>query len=126
MGRQALAPWGMPRVSDESITRSVGRRLRAARERAGITQAELAERAGLQAESISRIETGQRALSLGNLGRLATALEVGLGDLIDEGRAEPMPRLSAEETKVLEMWRGLGERDRGLVMSLVKAAARST
>jgi transcriptional regulator with XRE-family HTH domain len=51
-------------------------RLRAAREKRGLSQGELAARAGLQASAISHFETGTRKPSFDNLRRLADALEV--------------------------------------------------
>ena len=51
-------------------------RLRTARERRDLTQAELATRAGLQPSAISHFEAGTRKPSFDNLRRLATALEV--------------------------------------------------
>lgn len=51
-------------------------RLRAAREKRGLNQGELASRAGLQASAISHFETGTRKPSFDNLRRLADALEV--------------------------------------------------
>ena len=51
-------------------------RLRAARERRGLSQGELANRADFQASAISHFETGTRKPSFDNLRRLADALEV--------------------------------------------------
>ncbi len=50
-------------------------RLREARERAGLTQVELAEASGIPQSTISRLETGYtRAVDLDTLDRLARAL----------------------------------------------------
>ena len=51
-------------------------RLRAAREKRGLNQGELASRAGLQASAISHFETATRKPSFDNLRRLADALDV--------------------------------------------------
>src|SRR5262249_5961645 len=51
-------------------------RLRAAREKRGLSQGDLATRAGLQASAISHFETGTRKPSFDNLRRLADALDV--------------------------------------------------
>src|SRR5260370_33850305 len=51
-------------------------RLRLARERRELNQADLAKRAGLQASAISHFETGGRKPSFDNLRRLADALEL--------------------------------------------------
>ena len=51
-------------------------RLRIAREKNSLTQAELAEKTGLPASSISHFEKGPRKPSFDNLRRLAAALNV--------------------------------------------------
>jgi len=51
-------------------------RVRTAREKRGLNQAELAKRAGLQDSAISHFETGTRKPSFDNLRRLADALDV--------------------------------------------------
>ncbi len=56
--------------------------LRKAREARGFTQAELANRARLQAAAISHFETGQRAPSFDNLRKLSDALTVSVDYLL--------------------------------------------
>jgi transcriptional regulator with XRE-family HTH domain len=51
-------------------------RLRAAREAKGLSQADLAEKTGLQPSAISHFETGRRAPAFDNLKVLADALSV--------------------------------------------------
>jgi DNA-binding XRE family transcriptional regulator len=53
------------------------------REHRGLTQAELAERAGSRAAYISQIETGKREGSRAMLRKLAKALDVELADLLE-------------------------------------------
>jgi transcriptional regulator with XRE-family HTH domain len=52
------------------------KRLNAARRMRGLSQSDLALKAGLQQVAISFFETGRRSPSFGNLKRLADALEV--------------------------------------------------
>ena len=59
-----------------------GQVLRKAREKRGLTQVELAERAGVSRVTISYLETGQRQPSMDLLHRLAKALKVKVGDLL--------------------------------------------
>jgi len=53
-----------------------GRKLKALRERRGVSQAELAERAGLSREYVNKLEAGKYDPTLGTLGCLAKALGV--------------------------------------------------
>lgn len=63
-----------------TIEQIVGARIRALRKRNGLTQEELAERAGIAAQTISRAERG-RALSIANIKSVAGALGVNPLDL---------------------------------------------
>ncbi len=58
-------------------------RVRWARERAGITQAELARRAGLERSNLALVESGRRVPSVTTLLRVARALGVPVDALID-------------------------------------------
>ena len=66
-----------------SVLLAFGARVRAARQRVGISQEELADRAGLDRTYISGIERGQRNVALVNLLRLATALGTDAGALVE-------------------------------------------
>lgn len=57
-------------------------RLREARELRGLSQSDLAQRAGLQPSALSHFETGGRKPSFDNLRRLADALEVSTDFLL--------------------------------------------
>lgn len=56
--------------------------LRAVRERRLLTQAELAERAGITRAAISRIETGQSDARISSVRKLVQALNVDPADLM--------------------------------------------
>ncbi len=57
-------------------------RLRHAREARGLSQADLASKAGLQAAAISHFETGHRSPSFENLRKLADALSLSVDYLL--------------------------------------------
>jgi transcriptional regulator with XRE-family HTH domain len=59
----------------------LGDALRRRRLRAGLTQEELAERAGIHRTYLSDVERGSRNLSLINIERLAESLEMKMSDL---------------------------------------------
>jgi transcriptional regulator with XRE-family HTH domain len=85
------------------IEQVVRTRLRSLRNTLGLSLDELAERTNLSASTISRVETGKRAISLDILLPLATALQVGLDALLDVRSDEdvvirPAPDCSADRT----------------------------
>lgn len=69
----------MARVGD--LRAAFGRRLRELRMARGLSQEELAHRAGMHATYLGGIERGERNPALVNIGRLAGALGVTLADL---------------------------------------------
>jgi transcriptional regulator with XRE-family HTH domain len=60
-----------------------GNRLREARERLELTQEDVAGRSGVHATEVSRIEAGKRDPQLSTVLRLAKAVEVRPGQLLD-------------------------------------------
>jgi transcriptional regulator with XRE-family HTH domain len=60
----------------------VGRNIKAAREAAGLTQEQLADRAGMHTMEISRYERGVRDLRLTTAVRIARGLEVPAAELL--------------------------------------------
>lgn len=64
---------------DEEFTSELqvtfGRNVRAARLKAGLTQADAAARSGLRQDDISRIEAGQVNVTIRTMGRLAKAFD---------------------------------------------------
>jgi transcriptional regulator with XRE-family HTH domain len=62
---------------------ALGRTVRLRRRELGLSQEELAARAGLDQAYISHVEAARRNISVDNLARLAAALEVTVGGLFD-------------------------------------------
>lgn len=74
-------------VAKKKLTgETFGQRLRCAREQAGLTQGELAEKAGINRVSLNRIENDKAIPALDVAFRLADAVGVTLTDLRGEGR----------------------------------------
>jgi transcriptional regulator with XRE-family HTH domain len=71
-----------PRPDDHPVG-DLGENLRAARKRLELTQEQVAERSGVHATEVSRIEAGKRDLKVSTLRRLAKAVEVPPGQLLD-------------------------------------------
>lgn len=91
-----------------AVAKNIGNRRRAL----GITQEELAERAGLSTNYIARLEITMNAPSLPALSRLAEALQVDVGALVTMGRtfthtdrveavAKELERLNEREEELL-------------------------
>lgn len=64
----------------------MGQNIKAARNRTGMTQAQLAEIIGVEVETISRIETGAQLPSLERLDDIASALNSPLIAFLSDGR----------------------------------------
>lgn len=70
-------------------TETLGERIRATRQAAGLSQEKLAERLGLTRQAVTKWETGQSAPSTENLLHLAEVLGVPVTDLLGEDAREP-------------------------------------
>lgn len=62
---------------------TLGENLRAARDKLGLTQEQVGERSGVQAGEISRIEAGKRDPQVSTVLKLAKAVEVRPGQLLE-------------------------------------------
>lgn len=112
----------MPRKRDADLLRQIGQRVAQARRDRGWTQEQLAEAIAVQLEpvSLSRLETGDRALSLSTLAGIADALGVGLGDLLDVARPMPTAELGPEEAELVRLFQHLPPAQRDIVLRLVR------
>lgn len=85
-------------LSDDAILREVGARLAAARLALNLTQAKLADEAGISTRTLVRLEAGEVATQLSGFVRVCRAL--GLLDRLDamlpEGRPGPIEQLKLE------------------------------
>ena len=77
------------------ILSSIGRKIQSIREKKGITQDQLGERAGMNAKYVSAIERGRKNLTVLTLEKLAKALDVEIFELlILPTELEPRQRVS--------------------------------
>ena len=79
---QGTAPRTSQGERDQVYLRQLGHRLRAHRTAAGMTQHELAERAGMDRTYVGRLEHGQHSITVLVLERLARALDVACRELL--------------------------------------------
>lgn len=79
-------------MDDDALIRLIGENVRKARVAAGLTQAVLAEKAGMRVPHLSRMETGKGLMpKVGTLKRIADVLRVKVCSLID-GDPSPPPK----------------------------------
>ena len=71
------------RRTDDPGMGDLGTNLRGARERLGLTQEQVAERSGVHATEVSRIEAGKRDPQVSTVRKLASALQMPAGQLLD-------------------------------------------
>ena len=74
----------MTRIESTMIT--FGRNVQSARQALGISQEELADRAGLHRTYIGMVERAERSISLQNAKKIADALNVTLDNLLNDGK----------------------------------------
>jgi len=121
---QVAEPGGtMSRSSrcDDELARLVGRRIRAAREREGLTQEHLAETLGIGADTVSRYETAAIPVSIARLQQIADALNTDLTSLL---QVEPVA-VEDEAKEVATLWLSLDkERRQAMLQFLRKFAGR--
>lgn len=70
-----------PRADDPRVG-DLGTNLRDARKKLGLTQEQVAERSGVHPTEVSRIEAGKRDPRVSTLRRLAKAVELPPGELL--------------------------------------------
>ena len=114
----------MPRTRDQQLLRDIGQRVARARAARGYTQERLAEAIGIEPVTLSRWETGHRALSLSTLRAIAEALDIGLGDLLDVERELPRTEHGPNELELLRAFAGLTDARRDLVLKLMREPAQ--
>jgi len=77
------------KMRDRELARSIGGRLKTRRKALRLTQDQLAERLGIEKETVSRLETGFVTPSIGRLSTLAEALDLSLEELLRDVSDRP-------------------------------------
>lgn len=86
----------MPKKDGDSLQVVVGQRILEAREGAGLTRRQLAERSGLSHSQVFMIELGRSDPRLGSLQALGSALGLSLKEIVDEGRKPKSPLVGSK------------------------------
>lgn len=102
----------------------IGLRLRSARERAGMTQDQLAGAIRIETATLSRYETGRSPVSLEVLERAATALSIEPEELLARTGQE-RSELRGDEAALLATYRSLPPSMRKIALRLVRVLRQS-
>lgn len=88
-------------LTDDSILRELGNRLAGARLAANLTQAALAEQAGVSKRTVERLESGEVSTRLSGLLRVCRTLGLmtNVDSLVPETTASPMQQLKRQGRK---------------------------
>jgi len=115
---------------------NIGETIRNFRLQKGMSQGDIEKRTGLLRCYLSRVENGHTVPSLVTLAKIASSLDMPLGQFFAEssgdgaGDGKSLPQLSEEEVRFLSQVRrysgGLNDSDRKLVLAMVKKMAVST
>jgi transcriptional regulator with XRE-family HTH domain len=97
----------------------IGANIRAARERAGMTQEQLAHAIGVEAATLSRYETARWPPRLESLEKIAACLKVPVNDLVVEVRAET-EAVRDDERDLLSTYRSMRPKFRNIALRLVR------
>ena len=100
----------------KALAINIGKNLADVRKRIGWTQGELAERIGVETETISRFERGATTPSLLTLQRLASVLNTTMAELL--GESSPMPN---DQARTISAWiNDLETDDRAFMLEMIK------
>lgn len=77
-------------------------KIREARKRAGMTQEQLANKAGMKKQEISRYERGDRTPKLENLSRIASALEVPIEYFLELQVFDTPEQFNAKRQEIID------------------------
>lgn len=100
----------------------IAKRLRELRKSNGLSQRELADRAGVTAPAITLWETGKRFPRGANLKRLAKALRVTESYILDGPNSQNEENRPVDPTELQELIRILGRLDRASIRTLLADA----
>jgi len=106
----------MAENTSRTLVERLSANIAAQRRTLGFTQAALAERLGVDTETLSRFERGKHLPSLATLERLAGILQVTVANLLSEDELTPM-----DDALQLTAWiNGLRPADREFAISQLK------
>lgn len=103
----------------ENIREWAGNRIKYVRSKAGLTQFQLAEKAGLNLSWLGQIERGQRTATIITLDKICKALNITFGEFFSESK-----QLFHEDDllarELLELMKGRNKKDILLILDLAR------
>ncbi len=116
----------MPLFLDQpAYTLRLGQRISTLRQEKGLTQAKLAEAAGMDPATLSRAEIGSLRLSVKRLLAIAGALETDVADLFPSSMAEPQGSVPDElPVDLRRAWRAVPADRREMALRLLRELGR--
>lgn len=113
---------------------NIGETIRNYRLQKGMSQGDIEKRTGLLRCYLSRVENGHTIPSLDTLAKIASAMDLPLGQFFNEhssnGSARNLPPLTEDEVRFLSQIRrysaNLNDSDRKLVIAMVKKMAATS
>ena len=114
---KSRAPRSAEQEGASELPARLGRNIAARRKVLGLTQASVAERLGVDTETLSRFERGKHVPSLQTLERLAHALGSTCADLLAQ-----TPPTASSDALMVETWlAGLKKKDSAFALRMLKA-----
>lgn len=101
---------------EQRLAKAIGKAVASKRLKKGLTQGQVAEKIGVEPETISRIERGATLCPLSRLSDIADAISCTLSELLRDGS----PRLSDRSQSISNMLQSLSEADSRLIHELIE------
>jgi transcriptional regulator with XRE-family HTH domain len=117
---ETIPNWAARRGFRFGIFRLMKNRIRELRERAGLSQAQLAELVGTTQAQIARLEKGERRLTVDWMARIARALMLRPSDLLPNAAVADV---DAKEVELLANFRAMSEPGRTTLIDLSRLLA---
>jgi transcriptional regulator with XRE-family HTH domain len=91
-------------TEDVPMAQTVGLRVKAIREQKGLSYSDLAQRTGFSEALVREIESGEALPPLGDLVKLARALDMKMGYLLVQGEAKPYAVVRKRDRKAISRY----------------------
>lgn len=106
----------MARRRKKTVEELLAERISREREQRGLSQAELARRAGISQSNLTRLERGERGFTVSTLAKIAAGLRMTPADLLGELPDKPKPTRS--EKAFFRVCEKLRDRDADFLRAL--------